>query len=235
MIVLLLILSQGIIMITRNRAIQLIQASSRYEHMTTVATLMYYMAKLLHEDHQLWELVGLLHDLDYDRTKQDMSQHGYVASEILRDQLPDQARYAIQCHDHRSGVTPKSSLDKALILADSLAHILDRLSEPITLDLVTSMVSIPLVDKPWLVQNMKRSHEIGIPQQTLMNLVVDIHRKMQRWVRVCPRCFSPHISSYTRGVWSWATHRYQCHDCQYSGTNFVEFRLDEFERITNTN
>ena len=221
-------------MITRNKAMALIQASSRYEHMITVATLMYYLAKLLKEDHQLWELVGLLHDLDYDRTKQDMTQHGLVASEVLKDQLPAQALYAIQCHDHRSGITPKNTLDKALILADSLAHILEDCREPITPDQFTSIISTHTADKPWLLQNIQRSQEIGIPQQTLVNLIADIHMKMKRWIRVCPRCFSPHISSHTQGVWSWSTHRYQCHDCQHSGTNFVEFRLDEFERITNT-
>ena len=221
-------------MITRNKAMALIQSSSRYEHMITVATLMYYLAKLLKENHQLWELVGLLHDLDYDHTKQDMTQHGLVASEILKDQLPPQALYAIQCHDHRSGFTPTSTLDKALLLADSLAHILENYSEPITPDQLTSIISAHKVDKPWLLQNIQRSQEIGIPQQTLMKLIADIHMKMQRWIRVCPHCFSPHISFHTRGVWTWATHRYQCHNCQHSGTNFVEFRLDEFERITNT-
>ena len=46
-------------MITRNEAIQLIQESSRYEHMIVVATLMYYLAQLLDEDVHLWEMVGL--------------------------------------------------------------------------------------------------------------------------------------------------------------------------------
>ena len=221
-------------MITRDKAIQLILASSRYDHMIIVSALMYYLAKLLNEDYRLWEIVGLLHDLDYDRTKQDMTQHGLVASAILKDQLPAQARYAIQCHDHRSGITPKSTLDKALILVDSLAHILEDCSKPITLDQFSSIISTHTDDKPWIARNIQRSDEIGIPQQTLLNLAVDVHNKMQRWIRVCPRCFSPRISLHTRGVWSWSTHRYQCQDCQHSGTNFVEFRLDEFERLTQT-
>ena len=220
-------------MISRNKAMTLIQASSRYEHMINVATLMYYLAKLLNEDQQLWELVGLLHDLDYDRTTQDKTQHGLVTSEILKDQLPPLALNAIQCHDHRSGITPKSPLDKALILADSVAHILEACSEPITSDLFTTMMSTRAVDKPWLLRNIQNSHEIGIPPQTLISLIIDVHKKMQRWIRVCPRCLSPHISSHTRGVWSWSTHRFQCHNCQHSGTSFVEFRLDVFERLTN--
>ena len=74
-------------MITRNEAIQLIQESSRYEHMIVVATLMYYLAQLLDEDVHLWEMVGLVHDLDYDHVKHDMSLHGLVASETLKDKL----------------------------------------------------------------------------------------------------------------------------------------------------
>jgi hypothetical protein len=219
-------------MITRNEAIQLIQESSHYEHMIVVATLMYYLAKLLDEDVHLWELVGLLHDLDYDHVKHDMSLHGLVASETLKDKLPAEARCAIQCHDHRSGFTPKNSLDNALILADSLAHILDDLSEPVTPDNVSSIIVDLTIDKPWLLQNIQRSQELGIPQLTLTNLIIDIHKKMQQWIRVCPRCLSPHIFPQTQGVWIWSTDRYQCQDCQYLGNNFVEFRLDEFERLT---
>lgn len=219
-------------MISKDAAFQLIQASSRYEHAIVVATIMYHLAGLLGEDQLMWELVGLLHDLDYDQVQHDMKLHGLITSEILKDKLPAEARYAIQCHDHRTGINPHSILDKALIIADSLAHVMNDLSEPLTQDKLADIIEHYTVNRPWLSRNIQRSHEIGIPQQTLVSLIIDIHNKMQHWIRVCPRCFSSRISPHTQGFWIWSTHRYQCQDCQYQGSNFVELRLDELERIT---
>lgn len=219
-------------MISKDAAFQMIQASSRYEHAIVVATIMYHLAGLLGEDQLMWELVGLLHDLDYDHVQHDMALHGLIASETLKDKLPSEARYAIQCHDHRAGISPHSTLDKALIIADSLANAMKDLSEPVTPDKLATIIEHYTVDKPWLSGCIQRSHEIGVPQQTLISLIIDIHNKMQHWIRVCPHCFSSRISPHTRGFWIWSTHRYQCQDCQYSGSNFVELRLDELERIT---
>ncbi len=219
-------------LISKDAAIQLIHESSRYSHSIIVSTIMYHLAKTLSEDQFMWELVGLLHDLDYDHVQHDMSLHGLVASETLKNKLPAEARYAIQCHNHRTGVTPQSSLDIALIIADSLANILDNLSEPIIRDRLSALINQYATDKPWLSGNLQRSHELGIPQQTLIDLCIEIYNKMQQWIRVCPRCFSPRISPQTQGFWIWSTHRYQCHHCQYHGSNFVELRLVELERLT---
>jgi len=54
-----------------------------------------------------------------------MSKHGIVASEILKGKLPETCLYAIKCHDYRTGFKPKSKLDNALIVADTLAVIIE--------------------------------------------------------------------------------------------------------------
>jgi HD superfamily phosphohydrolase YqeK len=219
-------------MISKDEAFQLIQTSSRYEHAIVVATFMYHLAVLLGEDPLMWELVGLLHDLDYDNVQHDMTSHGLVASETLKDKLPAEARYAIRCHDHRTGIKPHNTLDKALIIADTLANVMNDMSDRLTQDRVVAIIEHHAINKPWLSRNIQLSHEIGIPQQMLVKLIVDVRNKMKHWVRVCPRCFSPRIAPYTQGFWIWSTQRFQCQDCLYHGNNFVELRLNELERIT---
>ena len=68
-------------------------------HMIAVGAIMRELARYLGEDEDLWELVGLLHDIDYERTKNDPSRHGLVAEEILRDLISEDALRAIKAHN----------------------------------------------------------------------------------------------------------------------------------------
>ena len=110
--------------ISVEEAITLIENSSKYEHSLLVSRIMKNLANRFNTSEQIWILVGLLHDLDYDQID-DFSKHGLVASEQLRNKLPLEAIHAIQSHDYRTGVKPESLLDEALIFADSLAGFIE--------------------------------------------------------------------------------------------------------------
>ena len=47
----------------------------------------------------LWAMTGLLHDVDYTRTKDNPAMHGLAAAEIIGGRLPAEAIYAIQAHN----------------------------------------------------------------------------------------------------------------------------------------
>ena len=79
------------------------------------------LAERLGENRAKWELVGLLHDLDYDFVKGDMSKHGIIAARTLEGRLSEEGLYAIKSHDQRAGFTPRSLLDRSLIAADAIA------------------------------------------------------------------------------------------------------------------
>jgi predicted hydrolase (HD superfamily) len=81
------------------------------------------------QDSGLWEVVGVLHDIDWDETRDKKEMHGVIAAEQLRDKVPDAGLDAIKCHDHRTGFVPLSKLDKALIFADGLAHIFSGMDD----------------------------------------------------------------------------------------------------------
>jgi len=83
--------------------------------------LMRTLAARLGEDVWKWELVGLLHDLDYDLVKGDARGHGVMAARILDGRMPEDGLYAIKAQDHRTGFTPQSLLDRSLRAADALA------------------------------------------------------------------------------------------------------------------
>ncbi|HER45412.1 MAG TPA: HDIG domain-containing protein, partial [Thermoplasmatales archaeon] len=64
---------------TRDEALPLLNKNLRTEnlkkHSFAVEAILEDMAKKLGEDSQLWGLTGLLHDLDYDFTKNEPERH----------------------------------------------------------------------------------------------------------------------------------------------------------------
>jgi putative nucleotidyltransferase with HDIG domain len=72
-------------------------------------------------DEDLWGVVGLIHDFDYERWP-TAEEHPYKGNEILRERgWPDEIRRAIMSHAEYSCVTRESQMEKALFACDELA------------------------------------------------------------------------------------------------------------------
>jgi predicted hydrolase (HD superfamily) len=73
------------------------------------------------DDENLWGVVGLLHDFDYDRWP-SLDDHPYKGNEILKERgYPDEIRRAIMSHAEYTGVTRDTPMEKALFACDELA------------------------------------------------------------------------------------------------------------------
>jgi putative nucleotidyltransferase with HDIG domain len=95
------------------------------KHMLAVSKIMGAIAdKKSEEDKEKWVLVGLLHDLDYEQTKDNPEMHGLIAAEMLKDELPEECVKAIKAHNTMTGIEPDSELAKALIAADALSGLI---------------------------------------------------------------------------------------------------------------
>jgi len=91
-------------------------------HVIAVAKIMKALARRVGKDEELWEVVGLLHDIDYERTKNEPSKHGLEAEKMLENRVPPEVVRAIKAHNfENTGVLPESDLDKALIVADAVS------------------------------------------------------------------------------------------------------------------
>jgi RimJ/RimL family protein N-acetyltransferase len=102
-------------------------SSPRAEHSRLVADLMLGLAQIMGADATVWEVVGLCHDLDFEVTVNDPTQHGLVTGRWLDGKLPAEALLAIAAHDHRTGIICHEPLADMLKLADVLAVIDARL------------------------------------------------------------------------------------------------------------
>jgi putative nucleotidyltransferase with HDIG domain len=92
------------------------------KHMRCVEIAMRACAKQHGEDEDLWGIVGLLHDFDYERWP-DPPDHPLQGEKILRELgYPEVVIYAIKSHaDYLPDCPRKSLLDKALYACDELS------------------------------------------------------------------------------------------------------------------
>jgi putative nucleotidyltransferase with HDIG domain len=73
------------------------------------------------EEEELWGVVGLLHDFDYEKYP-SLDDHPYKGNEILKERgYPDEIRRAVMSHAEYTGVTRDSTMEKALFACDELA------------------------------------------------------------------------------------------------------------------
>ena len=73
------------------------------------------------EDEDLWGIVGLIHDFDYERWP-SLEDHPYKGNAILKERgYSDEIRRAILSHAEYTGVTRDTPMEKALFACDELA------------------------------------------------------------------------------------------------------------------
>ncbi|MGQ9624215.1 MAG: HD domain-containing protein [Candidatus Bathycorpusculaceae bacterium] len=116
-------------MLTRDEALKLVKENISKRnviyHMLAVEAIMRALAKHFGEDEQLWGLLGLLHDIDYEKTEATPEKHSLLTEEILKDKVSSELVKAIKTHNFKyTGVMPQTHMEKALIAADAISGLL---------------------------------------------------------------------------------------------------------------
>ncbi len=94
-------------------------------HSLAVEAIMRELAAMFQEDIEKWGLVGLLHDIDYGLTVNDISKRGILGAEILEYLGVDQSIiYSIKARNDYHGIERKRKMDKCLYAADPLSSLI---------------------------------------------------------------------------------------------------------------
>ena len=101
------------------------QSESLRKHALAVEACMRAYARKLAagstEQENLWGVVGLLHDFDYEKWP-SQEEHPYKGNEILKERgYSDEIRRAIMSHAEYSGVPRETPMEKTLFACDELA------------------------------------------------------------------------------------------------------------------
>jgi putative nucleotidyltransferase with HDIG domain len=109
---------------TYNEALTLLkefnQTDSLIKHAYAVEGAMRYIASTMGEDEEKWGIIGLVHDLDYERFPE---QHCRKSREMLEERgWPQEYVRAVVSHgwDICSDVEPQTNLEKTLFAVDEL-------------------------------------------------------------------------------------------------------------------
>jgi len=117
-------------MLTREEALGLVKKNvtkrNSVFHMLAVEAIMKGVANYLGENEELWQLTGLLHDVDYEKTEGNPEMHSVLSEKILSGfDVPQKVVRAIKAHNFfYSHVKPESVMEKALIACDAVSGLL---------------------------------------------------------------------------------------------------------------
>ncbi len=171
--------------INREHALELLNSNVTeahlIQHSLASEAVMCALARHLGEDENIWGLTGLLHDLDYNKTAQTPEIHGLMASEMLENKLPVEAREAICAHNgEMNGTSPKTKLDYALRCGESVTGLIvtAALVRPTGITgMETKSLKKKMKDKAFAAsvsrENIKQCSELDIELDVFLRLSID--------------------------------------------------------------
>ena len=160
-------------MITREESLALVHEHVKNEnlvnHMIAVGAIMKGLAKHFGEDPELWEAVGILHDIDYENFGEDFSKHGAISAEMVKDLLPEDGINAILRHNELTGNKPETRFDISLLAADAISGMIvaNALVRPTKLEgMKAKSIKGRMKDKSFARQvsreNIMKCEELGL-------------------------------------------------------------------------
>lgn len=165
---------------TRAQAYQLMcewtASESLRKHMLAVEAAMRFYARKFGEDEETWAVVGLLHDMDYEKHP-SKEEHPYQTVKLLRERgEPEAIVRAILAHADYSGVTPETPMEKTILAVDELCGFLTAVAlvrpNKSLLDVEVSSVKKKMKDKAFARQVSRDDISRGA---ALLGLTLDEH------------------------------------------------------------
>lgn len=113
----------------REEALQLVKEKIKNQnlakHCLAVEVCMRGLAEKFGEDSEKWALAGLLHDIDYEETKDNPEKHSLVGAETLEKLGLDKGIVeAVKAHNEMHGIAPETKMAKALFCVDPLTGLI---------------------------------------------------------------------------------------------------------------
>jgi len=162
---------------------QYLETDSIRKHCLASEAIMRALAARLGADPEMWGLTGLLHDIDYNETRDDMPQHTLVAEKILIEKGVDREIIeAIKSHNAENlGLTRTEPIHFALTAAETITGMLVAASL-VTPERKLSAVKVKSVKKRMKAKEFARSvnrdhirlcEHIGIPLDDFIELSLE--------------------------------------------------------------
>ena len=95
------------------------------KHCLAAEAIMRALARRFGENEDKWGLTGLLHDIDYEKTKDSPAEHSIIASQMLEELgLEKDICQAVKVHNEAHGIEPETLMEKSLFVVDPLTGLI---------------------------------------------------------------------------------------------------------------
>ncbi len=169
---------------TRNDAWSLLteftQSESLRKHALSVEACLRAYARKFGEDEELWGIVGLIHDFDYEKFP-SAEEHPYKGNAILAERgWPEEVRRAIMSHAEYTGVSRDSRLEKTLFACDELAGFITATA------LIKPNKSLAEVDAKSIRKRMKdKAFARSVSREDILNGAADLGVDLDEHITFC--------------------------------------------------
>src|SRR5436305_13933017 len=156
------------------------QSESLRKHALAVEACMRAYARKLGSDENLWGVVGLLHDFDYEKWP-SLDDHPYKGNEILKERgWPDEIRRRIMSHAEYTGVPRETPMERALFACDELAGFITACA------LVKPGKSLAEVEAKSVRKKMKdKAFARSVNRDDIVNGAADLGIDLERHIAFC--------------------------------------------------
>jgi predicted hydrolase (HD superfamily) len=160
------------------------QSESLRKHALAVETCMRACARKFAagsaEEEELWGVVGLIHDFDYEKYP-SLDDHPYKGNAIMKERgWPELITRAVMSHAEYSGVTRDSQMEKALFACDELAGFITAVT------LIKPSKSLAEVDVKSVRKRMKdKAFARKVNRDDIVNGAADLGVDLDEHIALC--------------------------------------------------
>src|SRR5437879_7410583 len=162
------------------------QSESLRKHALAVEACMRAYERKMGGDENLWGVVGLLHDFDYEKWP-SLDDHPYKGNEILKERgYSNEVRRAIMSHAEYTGVTRDTPMEKALFACDELAGFITACA------LVKPGKSLSEVEAKSVRKKMKdKAFARNVKREDIVNGAADLGVDLEEHIAFCIEALKP--------------------------------------------
>ncbi len=172
----------------RNTALELLsqhlKTKNLFNHCIACEVIMRKLANHFGEDEEEWGLAGLLHDLDYEYTKDKPEEHGYKSVEILGESVSELIKNAILAHCEKK--TPETRMEKALYAVDPTSGFIvaaalirpDKKLEPVDVDFLIKRFKEKSFAKGANRDQMKSCENFGLSLEEFYSIALNAMKEI---------------------------------------------------------
>jgi putative nucleotidyltransferase with HDIG domain len=148
------------------------------KHMLATEACMGALAEFLNEDKKLWQLAGLLHDVDYDETVNNSSQHGLISAKILEElKVDERIIHAIKAHAGHAERNTK--LDIALYAVDPLTGLI------VASSLMHPTKSLGKVNTQFVLNRFKEKRFAAGANREQIKTCSELGLSLEKFIEIC--------------------------------------------------